>query len=171
MRPKFQYAPRSTNIHLDGGNTNSQDFPGPLGHNLRVTSINTTLDILLFDEKGRLTAACEGQCNGSETTVQAVDLVNPQTLELEASWQPPVSNVSLNFAYMELLTETDEIVVSSQQGQIYVLNRTQHGDQPSLQLNRLVDLASKGVIGAIPPLISIHDSDGNIWFTRGDIRG
>ena len=171
-RPKVtQYTPNSTNVHEDGGNTNSLAFPGPLGHNLSITTVGTLLDIFLWDSKNRLTGAYDGPCNGTDTIVKAVVTVDPQNLTIQESWQPPTANVTLNFGYMEMLTETDEIVFSSQQGQIYVVDRTQQGDKSSLQLSRSIDLTPSGVLHGIPLLNSVYDAAGNIWFSTGGIRG
>lgn len=68
-----------------------------------------------------------------------------------------------------MLTETDEIVVTSQQGQIFVLQRTQ--GHPKLQLSRFVDLAPENLLQGIPLLNAVYDADGNIWFTTGGLRG
>lgn len=60
LRPKVQYSSISVNVHLDGGNTNTQDFPGPLGHNLGINSVNTTFGVFYWDTKGKLTASYKG---------------------------------------------------------------------------------------------------------------
>ena len=96
--------------------------------------------------------------------------LDPDTLDILASWTPP-DNITLNLAYIELLTETDEILVSSLQGLVYIVSRTvQHG-QPVLTLNRTIDIASTGVLEDIQVLNTIFDASGNLWFTTGLVRG
>ena len=97
--------------------------------------------------------------------------VDPDTLAITAAWTPPQPNTTLNLAYIELLTETDEVVVSSLQGQIYVIKRTLHDDKAVLDLSRTIDLAATGVLQGIQLLNSVFDASGNMWFTTGLVRG
>ena len=111
--PKFQYQPESANIHLDSGSTNALNNAGPLGDNLNITSIDTILEFLLWDANGRLFDAYEGPCNNSQNEIVApVVEVDPDSLSITAAWTPPQANTNL-LAYIEMLTETDGIVVSS----------------------------------------------------------
>lgn len=143
-----------------------------MGNNISISSVDTILDVLLWDSKGRLFAAYDGPCNDSQTrNISSIVEVDPETLMITAAWTPPNPNTTLNLAYIELLTETDEIVVSSLQGQIYIIKRTLQNNEPMLNLSRTIDLASTGVLQGIQLLNSIFDASGNMWFTTGLVRG
>ena len=171
LRSKYQFIPNGTSTHQDGGNTNNVDFPAPLGYDLDISSISLPLVPLLWDSQGRLTAGYEGPCNNSNATTQALVAVHPGTLEIEASWLSPVPQSSLNFAYMELLERTNEIVVSSQNGYLFVVKRFQNGTKPVFIQTRQIDIASTGILNGIPLLNAFFDANGNIWFTTGGILG
>lgn len=117
-------------------------------------------------------AAFDGLCNGSTTTPQqAVLAVDPTTLAVEAYWLPP-ANSTLNFGYMQLLTETDEILVTSTQGKIFVLERMGEGSGSKIELVHTIDLASKkNLLNGIPLLLALKDAIGNIWFATGAVEG
>ena len=96
--------------------------------------------------------------------------LDPDTLDILAGWTPP-DNVTLNLAYIELVTETDEIVVSSLQGLVYIVKRKVQNGRPILTLNRTIDIASTGILEGIQLLNTIFDASGNLWFTTGLVRG
>lgn len=172
LGPKFQYEPESTCIHLDSGNTNTQDEAGPLGNKVNITSVDTILEVLLWDTKGRLFAAYQGPCNNSQNSTVAGSVeVDPDTLEITAGWTPPQPNTTLNLAYIEMLTETDEVVASSLQGCVYIVKRTVQDHAPAFDLSRTFDLEATGVLQGIQLLNSAFDTSGNLWFTTGLVRG
>lgn len=120
-------------------------------------------------------AAYGGPCNGSDTNfVSALAVINPINLALEAVWQPPskYASTQLNFAYLQLLSETDQIVLSALQGQIYILQKSQAANgAPSIGTRRLIDLTDSGVLKGNTLLNVAMDVDGNVWFTSGALDG
>lgn len=173
LRPKVEFNPRSAELHMDGGNTNTVDYPGPLGHNLNITSIDTQYVIFYWDSKGTMFAVYGGPCNGSNAT-QAIAVVDPDDMSFETLWEPPAkySNTTINTTYMQLLMDTDQIVVSAMQGQIYVLQSCRDANGTySIELQRLIDLTPSGVLKGNILLNSVMDSAGNVWFTTGAVDG
>lgn len=143
-----------------------------MGNKVNITSVDTILEVLLWDAKGRLFAAYEGPCNNSQnSTFAGVVEVDPDTLEITAGWTPQQANTTLNLAYIEMQTETDELVVSSLQGCVYIVKRTMQDNVPAFNLSRTVDLEATGVLEGIQLLNSAFDASGNLWFTTGLVRG
>ena len=175
LHPKFQFEPRSANVHADGGNTRTVDYPAPLGFDLNITSVNTPYTSFYWDAEDTMFSVYAGPCNGSATNiVQALTVVDPKTLEVQAVWHPPAAYAKsqLNFVYMQLLTDTGEIVLSNINGQIFILKLCRDARAtPSFEILRVIDLESTGVLQNITLLNSMMDAAGNVWFTTGVTPG
>ncbi|ODM17405.1 hypothetical protein SI65_07080 [Aspergillus cristatus] len=118
LQHKPVYEPEAINMHQDGGNTGTIDYPGPLGNNLEVTSALEGLHILLWT-KSRQTVAGYTTLgtSGLKWGLAAVD----DEMKVQDTWYPEVDGQTLNVAYMELLLDTDQVVVTSKEGQIYIV--------------------------------------------------
>ncbi|RHZ64469.1 uncharacterized protein CDV56_109263 [Aspergillus thermomutatus] len=154
-------------MHQDGGNTGTIDYAGPLGTNLDVTSAIRGLHILLWTKSGQMIAGYTSiGLTGLKWGLAAVD---DSTLEVQSTWYPETDGQTLNVAYMELLLETDQVVVTSKEGQIYIVQLSVTDDGPSLTLNRTVNLTS--VLAQDELLLNaMYDTAGNLWFTSGGLR-
>ena len=173
LRPKVEFTPRSAELHMDGGNTNTIDHPGPLGNHLNITSIDIQLDIFYWDSKGTMFAVYGGPCNDTEF-FPAIAVLNQETLAFETLWSLPAkhANTTLLTTYMQLLMDTDQIVVGSQEGQIYVLRKCDGQDgNPTIETQRLIDLSPSGVLKGQTMLNSAMDVASNVWFTTGAVDG
>jgi outer membrane protein assembly factor BamB len=167
---KTQYAPLQSLMHADGGNTNTSNFPGPLGNSPIVNSAAVgSLAPFMWDFANRLTTGCAVRVAG--VTQFCVAAVDPHTLTVEARWFPPDSGQSLQFAYMAM-TADDRILAISRQGHVYVVQRSDGGTGPSFTTLRDIDLLGQGVVGTGDILLAaMFDAAGNIWFTTGGILG
>lgn len=150
-------------MHQDGGNDGSEDFPGPLGNNTNVTTAVSPLKVFLWDKEGNMIAGFGEQTSSS--VLFGLAFVDKNTLEIQSNWTAP-PNQTLNLSYMELTLEDDMVVVSSKQGQIYVLQSSCENNEPILSLIRSINLTSVLEPGELL-LNSMFDASGNIWFTTG----
>lgn len=163
-----RYLPQVSDMHGDGGNTNSSRYPGPTGTDPVTGSAAVRLSPLLWDASGRLTAGYVTTASGSP--VYAVAAVAPATLAVTAEWDAPPGQ-TLNLAYM-YQNARDQVLVTSRQGDIYVIQRNDGGGRPSFSLIRDIDLVTGGVLSQGQSLLNAaFDTAGNIWFTTGGILG
>lgn len=163
-----RYFPLVSDMHGDGGNTNSSRYAGPTGTDPATGSAEAALSPLLWDGAGRLTAGYVNTRSGSP--VDAVAAVNPSTLAVTAEWDAPAGQ-ALNFGYM-YQNVRDQVLVTSRQGHVYVIQRRDSSGKPSFGLIRDVDLVTDGVLGRGQSLMNAaFDAAGNIWFTTGGIVG
>jgi hypothetical protein len=152
-------------MHQDGGDTDSTNYPAPIGKDLSVTTLSTRLQPFLFDSEGNLTAGGVTKATSSTNMTYTINAVDPSTLEILSSWTAPAGQV-LNFAYMQLALDSNEIVATSKAGHIYVIQRDNSVSPPSFQTLRDIDLTSYLAEGETL-LNSQYDSKSNIWFTTG----
>ncbi|KXT17806.1 hypothetical protein AC579_5344 [Pseudocercospora musae] len=174
MRPKVQYEPKTFSTHLDGGNSRTQDYAGPLGHNLNISTVALQDGQFFWDDRGIMYATYGGPCNGSTNLTYALLVVNHWNFGVEGSWTLPseYSNDILNTAYTQLYTETSEIIVGTANGRIFILQKCEDANGIiTLETRRVIDLSSTGVLKSQTLLLSQKDSDGNIWFLTGLLPG
>lgn len=158
-------------MHQDSGNTGSVDDHGPLGINTTASSLAVNLPILLWHSDGRLTSAQAGAWHGG-LPAYSLAALDPATLRVLSTWSPPTANETLNIPYMELSLTNDILLITSQQGKIYVVHRSDATGSPTFTLNRSVDLLADGVLRPAEYILNaMFDSSGNIWFTTGGILG
>ncbi|KAL5355473.1 hypothetical protein BJX96DRAFT_184092 [Aspergillus floccosus] len=163
---KHVYPPAAFNMHQDGGNTGTIDYPGPLGKNLELTTALESLHIMMWTRSGQLVAGyTKIGLSGLQWGLVAVD---DETLEIQAEWYPEREGQTLNVAYMELLLDTDEIVVTSKEGQIYVVQLTTDG-AISLDLTRMQNMTSVLASGELL-MNAMYDTQQNLWFSSGGLR-
>ncbi|KAI9694681.1 MAG: hypothetical protein M1822_000297 [Bathelium mastoideum] len=175
LLPKLEFMPRSSTVHADGGNTGSVDYPGPLGRSLNQTSIDLSgLGVFYWDTVGTMYGIYIGACNESSTNIiQAIVVLDPETLAIESAWQMPYTNTTqLNTGYTQVLMDTAEIVTSSSGGQIFILQKSEDATGCStIGLRRRIDLAASGILKRSRLLNAMMDSAGNVWFTTGILDG
>ncbi|KAG6818956.1 hypothetical protein H0H93_016895 [Arthromyces matolae] len=167
LEAKPIFRPQAFNMHQDGGNTGTIDYPGPLGNNLQVSSALESLHILFWTRSGQLIS---GYTSIGLTGLQWGLAAVGDDLAIQATWYPPTSGQTLNVAYMELVLDTEQVVVTSKEGQIYVVQLTVAADgTPSLDLALEIDLTS--VLGEGELLMNaMYDTDNNLWFSSGGLR-
>ncbi|MFE0381726.1 hypothetical protein ACFW1M_40630 [Streptomyces inhibens] len=161
------YLPHVTDMHADGGNTNSTGNSGPTGTHPVVGA--------------RVTArpAAVGPCRTADGRIRehglldargAVAAVDPATLAVKAEWEAPADQ-TLNLGYLYQNTD-DQVLVTSRQGHVYVIQRSDGPTGPIMRLVRDVDLVADGVLRLGQSLLNAaFDTAGNIWFTTGGITG
>ncbi|MBS2547928.1 hypothetical protein KGQ19_13745 [Catenulispora sp. NL8] len=162
------FYPQVSGMHGDGGNTNTSRYAGPTGTRPVTGSAAVPLSPLLWDSAGRLTAGYVNTASG--TPVNAVAAVDPTTLAVTAEWDAPAGQ-TLNFGYL-YQNAGDQVLVSSRQGHIYLIQRRDGSGGTTFDLVRDVDLVADGVLGPGQSLLNAaFDAAGNIWFTTGGIIG
>lgn len=154
-------------MHQDSGNTGTVDYSGPLGTEINVSSALEGLHILLWTKSGQMVAGyTEIGLNGLKWGLAAVE---NETLAVQATWFPEVDGQTLNVAYMELVFESDQIVVTSKEGQIYVVQLSYSEGSPNLDLARIFNLDTVLAPGELL-INAMYDSNRNLWFTSGGLR-
>jgi hypothetical protein len=168
-----RYRPVLSLMHADAGNTNSSAFPGPVGINPKIQSaLQLSLAPFMWDSAGRLTTGCvspviDPATGRSRFCIAAVD---PVTLQIEARWFPPEGQ-TLNLAYVAE-NALHQVLVTTRQGHVYIIQRTDGPNGPGFSVVRDVDLVADGTLGTNELLLAaMFDTAGNIWFTTGGILG
>ena len=156
-------------MHQDGGNSGSLDYPGPLGQSTTVSTYNVTIKEIIWDRNGEMIAGFVHSDPVSNTTSLGIATVDRHTLIIESFWLAEPGRI-LNFAYMEIAQEENQLMVAAKSGQLYVLqiDRGCEDHKSHLTLIKTIDLS--GFLGQGELLLnSMLDTDGNIWFTTGGI--
>ncbi|KAI9044891.1 sulfotransferase family protein [Aspergillus affinis] len=167
LSPKQVYSPQTFNMHQDGGNTGISNQRGPLGVNLEVSSALESLHILLWSKSGQMVAGYTSI--GPAGLKWGLAAVDDDTLRIQYTWYPETDGQTLNVAYMGLLLDKDQIVVTSKEGQIYVVQLSDSNGSPSLALLQTFNLTS--VLGCDELLLNaMYDTQDNLWFTSGGLR-
>ncbi|KAH8888151.1 hypothetical protein GQ53DRAFT_795976 [Thozetella sp. PMI_491] len=170
LAPKWIYYPEASLMHGDAGNVGSIDHPGPLGWNLTITSGLETLSIMLWGPDGSLTTGYANTSAGVTPVPRGIAAVDPTTLQVLASWFPPDQDEILSLAYIEYLQATNDLVLSTQQGQIYIVHRDNCCGNPFFTLTRTINVADILTSGEML-LNSNLDTAGNVWFSTGGLVG
>ncbi|KAF5530812.1 hypothetical protein FMEXI_13339 [Fusarium mexicanum] len=168
LKSQFPIYPKASLMHGDGGNTGNTDYPGPLGVNTTLTSGANTINIMMWGADGSLTA---GYANASVglPPPRGLVAVDPATYQINAAWYPP-DNETLGLAYMEYMQDTNDILLSTKEGNVYVVHRGICKGHPFFRITRNINL--KSVIKPWELLLNtMYDAAGNIWFTTGGIIG
>lgn len=176
LAPSFRFSPDASLMHADGGNSHAVDKPGPLGRSPRVSSASAASGapyMMLWGADGGLTtgyvdttAVGDTATGGPRFGIAAVD---PGTLQTVATWFPLGENKTLGYAYMQLMQETNEILVNAAEGDIYLVQRCGGGRRaPSFTTTRTISVADVMQHGE-QLTNSMFDAAGNIWFTTGAI--
>lgn len=154
-------------MHQDSGNTGTIDYPGPLGKDLQLSSVTEGYHILFWTRKGQMIAGYTTlSLSGLKWGLAAVG----DDLKVRATWYPDEEGQTLNVAYMELMLDTDQIVVTSKEGQIYIVQLDTGDDgTPSLSLAQMVNLTSTLGEGELL-MNAMYDTDNNLWFSSGGLR-
>ena len=167
LLPRWKYYPEASLMHT-GGNCGSADDPGPLGTNPNISSSTNAINMMLWGADGSLTC---GYANASagETPTYGLVALDPTTLEILSAWYPPVSGI-IGFAYMELIEKTNDILLSTKDGHVFVVHRDSCQGNPQFTTTRKVTLTNVLQTGE-KLLNTMFDTAGNIWFSSGAIEG
>ncbi|KAH7070224.1 hypothetical protein FB567DRAFT_598489 [Paraphoma chrysanthemicola] len=160
----YKFYPDASLMHGNGGNSGARDEAGPLGHNPNVTSEANTINMMVWGADGSLTGGYANTSNGGTPALGLVAL-EPDTLQVLASWYPP-DNETLRLSYLEYIQVTNDIVLSTKQGHIYVVHRDTCNGTPYFTTIRTIALADEMQPGE-QLLNAMYDTAGNIWFTTG----
>lgn len=166
LAPLYVFHPDASLLHANGANSGTRDDAGPLGYNSKVTSSAEGVNIILWGSDGGMTCGYANTSTGGNPVLGLVAL-DPHTYQILATWYPP-DNETLNLSYMELIKETNDIVVATLEGHIYVVHRDSCKGHPYFTLERRISLA-----GTLKPgeelLNALQDAAGNIWYTSGSV--
>jgi hypothetical protein len=160
--PEHPYMARNgaSNIHDDAYQTDVYDGPGPLGHDLKVTSTLYAQECasVTFDSHGRIVTVCPG------VTGATLRLIDPTSLAELASYKlpdrPPGTFSFTNFSgggYF-YLDRQDRAVVATFTGHLLVV--AEQGDAFALvhDYDLTAHTGGTGIQSALP------DWSGRIWF-------
>ncbi|KAJ0385619.1 hypothetical protein COL922a_005944, partial [Colletotrichum nupharicola] len=120
LNEKTPFFPSASLMHEDSGNTGSTDYPGPFGgNNMSLFSQQIVTGVMTWGANNTMTI---GYAN-STTLTRGIAAIDPQTMEILATWTPPDTNQTLSLGYLEYLLEIDEILFTSQEGHVYLIRR------------------------------------------------
>ncbi|MFF7309128.1 hypothetical protein [Streptomyces sp. NPDC008137] len=133
-----------------------------------MTTAQSSSGVLLWGPQGTLTAGYLDL--SAEQDSYGLSALDPVTMEVESSWAAPAGQ-ELNIPYMSA-NDQGQILVSSKQGHIYVVRRTDGEGGPAFEVERDIDLVAQETMRPGESLLnSSWDAKGNIWFTTGGIAG
>jgi hypothetical protein len=164
LEPLFKFYPDASLMHQNGGNSGARDDSGPLGIEPTVSSVANTVNMMVWGSDGSLTC---GYANTSADNSPMLGIValDPATLQILAAWYPP-GNETLRLSYLEYIKETNDVLLSTKEGHIYIVHRDNCNGNPQFTTTRTISVAS-----ALQPdeqlLNAMYDIAGNIWFTSG----
>ncbi len=167
-RHPFMAPNDASNIHNDSYQSDSYDRPGPLGHNLQVTSTLFVAECatVTFDSRGRIVTVCVSPTGAS------LKLIDPTSLATIANYTLPARKLG-SFSFTDFsgggyfyLDHRDRAVISTFNGHLI----TVRVGLDSLALVRDIDLSDvtngSGIQSALP------DWDGRVWFvTQSGVVG
>jgi hypothetical protein len=153
-------------MHQDSGNTGSTDISGPSGRNVSLSTFAAHFAPILFDKDGGITG---GAVTDSPNTTYTLNAIDPETLQVLSSWTAPADQ-TLNFAYMQQTERNNQILISSTEGFLFLVQRNNSAAPPVFTTLRAINVKSYLQPGEIL-LSSMFDSLSNIWFTTGTILG
>ncbi|KAF4964449.1 hypothetical protein FSARC_7635 [Fusarium sarcochroum] len=168
LSPLFVSHPEASLLHADGGNTGSQDFPAPLGVNAQVTAKAQSGFILLWGKHNQLTSGYVNTTSKIAPRQYGLVALDPKSMDVLAAWYPDEANQTLGFTYMEYLVETNDILINSVEGHVWVVHRGTCQGRPYFTTTRKINLVPKLQKGD-KLLNSMFDSEGNVWFTTGGV--
>ncbi|KAH8595441.1 hypothetical protein B0O99DRAFT_686857 [Bisporella sp. PMI_857] len=157
LKPKVRFVPDAAGVHMDMGNTRSDDFPGPLGESTRVFSNTVPLAFMFWDGPDNLVAelSCDGPNNNIPTNF-CLAALDHETLEPLAIWTTPNRTMVSN--YMQY--KDNHAVLPTLEGYIVDVERVGN----SFKVAREIDISSTLPSGSIIASVG-YAADGNLWFT------
>ncbi|KAK1467208.1 hypothetical protein CMEL01_11201 [Colletotrichum melonis] len=161
----FIWLPEASSLHSDGGNSGGQDFPGPRGVKTRTSAKAQPAFVFLWGQDNQLTS---GYIN-TTTLKYGLVALDPDSMDVLAAWYPEDDNQALNIPYMEYIVKTNDVLVSSAQGMIWVVHRDTCQGRPYFKTTRTVDLRPQLQEGD-QLLNAMFDIEKNIWFTTGAVQ-
>ncbi len=123
-----------------------------------------------WSSNGDLTAATAAENNG--TMALGICAIDPNTFQTLSCWFSDDPSENINFAYSELILETNDILLNSAQNNLYVAHYGLNGSTPTLETTRKINLnESKVLLEGEFVHNGLFDTAGNIWFTTGTAFG
>ncbi|CAK1358588.1 unnamed protein product [Cercospora beticola] len=168
LRPKTKYNPSVLAYHRDTGNTRSDDYLGPLGHNVTTSSSTNIKPAPLFwDGEGRLTAGAI--CNDTTTCIVALD---PTSFDTLATWTGTTEQGSSPFfPFFTYSTMYQGRYITPALGpKVLEIERSDTANGTTLKLVKELNLSA--LVGEENQIINAaYDEEGRFWFTTGGFRG
>ncbi|KAJ3548533.1 hypothetical protein NM208_g962 [Fusarium decemcellulare] len=159
LRPKERFKPDALHAHIDGGNTRSDDFLGPLGNSPYVSSVEVPAAFMFWENSTSLLAAMS--CETSQATIAfCLSALDPDTLNPLARWSAP--NRTTVSTYWQIID--GKIIMPTLEGFILEVERVATGSETTFRRIREIDVSDLMTAGAILATAGYTD-DGNLWFT------
>ena len=109
---------------------------------MKATGYNTPIYTSWWGLNGDLTVATA--VPQGNTSVLGICAIDPHTFERFSCWVTPDPTEQLNFAYSELVLETNDILLNSPFNNLYVVHRN---DNDTFSLDRYVNVTELNVLG------------------------
>ncbi|QDS68541.1 hypothetical protein FKW77_010908 [Venturia effusa] len=143
--PQTTIQPAAALLHQTGGNQGFQEYPGPLGQNIKATGYASPLYVAWWGLNGDLTVATAVEVNG--TGALGICALDPTTLQrLGTCWTPEGLKENINFAYSELVLETSDLIMNTPAGSLGAFSGNSLGDA----------VQNSTTVGYIEPDDTIH---------------
>ncbi|WQF90165.1 hypothetical protein CDEST_15179 [Colletotrichum destructivum] len=157
LRAKTRYTPDVVGFHQDGGNTRTNDWPGPLGNSPVVYSRSVAISAQYWHDDNRLTA--RSVCGNATAAHFCIAAFHPETMDVLATWVPEKQTLLSPYATIM----DNSILIPTVEGHVIQVERLDSANITSFRQLRDIDLTSFLPEGHAVS-ISYPDEDENVWF-------
>ncbi|KAL2682318.1 hypothetical protein Neosp_006768 [[Neocosmospora] mangrovei] len=158
LRPKERFRPDALHAHIDGGNTRSDDYLGPLGVSPKVSTVAQTAAYLFWGNDSSLLAAMACATEKADVAF-CLAALDPDTMEPLVHWSAPNRTTVSN--YWQIIGQ--KIILPTLEGFVVELERVGTGSETTFRNVREIDLSNTVATGSIIAQAGYTD-DGNLWF-------
>ncbi|KAJ4356841.1 uncharacterized protein N0V89_004878 [Didymosphaeria variabile] len=158
-RPIF--VPDAHGAHIDGGNTRTDDWVGPLGNNPQVFGSSTLSAYMFWEEATKDSHVLVSLACSSDPVYFCLAALDSETLKPIAQWSAPNHHaVSIYWQVVD-----GRVTIPTQEGFIVDLEFVKGTDGTgSFNLVREIDLSNIMTQNSIIAIVG-YTGDGNLWFS------
>ncbi|KAK1503490.1 hypothetical protein CTAM01_04802 [Colletotrichum tamarilloi] len=159
LRPKERFSPDALHAHIDGGNTRSDDYMGPLGISSVASSAAVQTGYMFWENSTSLLVALE--CVSSQAPIGfCLAALDPETMDVLVQWTAPAGRTAVS-NYWQVVD--NHVVMPTLEGFIMEIQRLGTGTSTTFTQIREVDVSSRLPPGSIIAMAGYTD-DENLWF-------
>ncbi|KAF9641069.1 hypothetical protein BFW01_g12875 [Lasiodiplodia theobromae] len=163
LAPKPRFVPDALQAHIDGGNTRTDDFAGPLGNSPQAYSSTTRVGYLFWDMDtvSSTGAVLASLVCGEDPVAWCLAALDATTLEPVAQWTPQNRTTISN--YWQILN--GRAAVPTLEGFIVGVKLAQAEDG-TLSFTEVGEWDVSGYMASGSIIATVgYAGDGNLWFT------
>ncbi|KAJ0298200.1 hypothetical protein COL516b_010123 [Colletotrichum fioriniae] len=159
LRPKERFTPDALHAHIDGGNTRSDDYMGPLGISPVASSAAVQTGYMFWENSTSLLVAME--CVSAQAPIGfCLAALDPETMDVLVQWTASEGRTAVS-NYWQVVD--NHVVMPTIEGFIMEIQRLGTGASTTFTQVREVDVSSRLPSGSIIAMAG-YTEDENLWF-------